>query len=199
MSINSLNVDNTDEDICCICHDTLGAYQTYTLPECKHTFHTHCIVTWFRHRGSNISNSMHGMSLEKQTDGNCPLCGNCGINNKTKLKSRRYRGFYFTNVDQEKFTRNKKYIRGEDSSNELKTLYKKLQDAQQKYNLFIDEQKEFKKSIKEKNVNYEETKKIVDKFRKDKWVKLRQLNTVKKTIANLPVIPLIIPTPIDIN
>ena len=37
------------------------------------------------------------------------------------------------------------------------------------------------------------------KFRKDKWSNLRQLNAVKKTISNLPIIPLIIPTPIDIN
>ena len=199
MSINSLNVDNTDEEICCICHDTLDSHQTYTLPECKHTFHTHCIVTWFRHRGSNLSHSLHGMGLEQQNDGNCPLCGNCGINNKPNPKPKRYRGFYFTSVDQEKFTRNKKYLKKEDASKELKTLYKKLQDTQKKYDIFLEKQREFKKSIKDKEVDYEETKKIMYKFRNDKWAKLRQLNAVKKAIANLPIIPLIIPTPIDIN
>jgi hypothetical protein len=197
MSINSLHVDNTEEDICCICHDTLSAHQTYTLPECKHSFHTHCIVTWFRHTGSSEPPTLGGQS--GITDGKCPLCGNRGINNKTIPKTKRFYGIYFTAIDQEKFTRNKKYIKGEDASKELKALYKKLQDTQQKYNLFLDKQREFKKSIKEKDVDYEETNKIMHKFRKDKWSNLRQLNAVKKTISNLPIIPLIIPTPIDIN
>ena len=196
MSINSLNVDNSEADICCICHDTLDAHQTYTLPECKHSFHTHCIVTWFRHRCSSNNSSLvkHDMC-----DGKCPLCGNRGINNVMVKKTRRFYGLYFTNIDQANFSRNKKYIKREDASKELKALHKKLQDAQQKYNIFLDKQREFKKSIKKKEVDYEETTKIMYKFRKDKWVKLRQLNAVKKTIANLPVIPLIIPTPIDIN
>ena len=72
------------------------------------------------------------------------LCGNRGINNKTIPKTKRFYGIYFTAIDQEKFTRNKKYIKGEDASKELKALYKKLQDTQQKYNLFLDKQREFK-------------------------------------------------------
>lgn len=35
-------------DICAICHETLeGEQQIYTLT-CDHTFHTNCILTWFR-------------------------------------------------------------------------------------------------------------------------------------------------------
>ena len=57
----SLNINtNLSSDICPICHETLesDSCPVYTLPECGHTYHTNCIVTWFR-------------TCHK----NCPLCG----------------------------------------------------------------------------------------------------------------------------
>ena len=54
MSVNPLNVelpDNMEEpEKCGICQEALSSAQSYTLPECKHKFHTHCIITWFRTR-----------------------------------------------------------------------------------------------------------------------------------------------------
>ena len=54
-------------DICAICRESLND-ELYTLPECNHTFHTNCIMTWFRAPTGNNK---------------CPLCNNSGIN---KLK-----------------------------------------------------------------------------------------------------------------
>ena len=55
MALNLFNVqlqesDDDEEEKCMICHEGLSTAPTYELPECKHTYHTHCIVTWFRHR-----------------------------------------------------------------------------------------------------------------------------------------------------
>ena len=54
-------------ELCCVCHENLES-NIYTLPECNHTFHTNCIMTWFRAPSGNNK---------------CPLCNNSGIN---KLK-----------------------------------------------------------------------------------------------------------------
>ena len=37
--------DNVDYTIYVICHENLDTEQSYTLPECKHKYHTNCIVT----------------------------------------------------------------------------------------------------------------------------------------------------------
>ena len=53
---------------CAICHENMNIIddnnEMYELPECKHYFHTNCILTWFR-SGHN----------------RCPLCNNEGLNN----------------------------------------------------------------------------------------------------------------------
>jgi len=49
-------------DICAICHEDLSD-NLYQLPECSHTYHTNCIMHWFRTKHTT-----------------CPLCQNQGIN-----------------------------------------------------------------------------------------------------------------------
>ena len=52
-----------EECKCSICFNTIEKKDEYILPECKHKFHTNCIMTWFR-MGHN----------------KCPLCNNPGVN-----------------------------------------------------------------------------------------------------------------------
>ena len=63
--INLLNINHNTNEECMICKEELSCQQCYTLPECKHTYHTSCLVNWFRNG-----------------DNRCPYCGNKGINNK---------------------------------------------------------------------------------------------------------------------
>ena len=49
-------------DICAICHEDLSD-NLYQLPECSHTYHTNCIMHWFRTKHTT-----------------CPLCQNQGVN-----------------------------------------------------------------------------------------------------------------------
>lgn len=38
-----------EENICCICQDCISDHKTkYVIPECKHNFHSNCIIEWFR-------------------------------------------------------------------------------------------------------------------------------------------------------
>ena len=197
MSVNSLNVDVSHEDICCICHDSLDAHQTYTLPECKHSFHTHCIVTWFRHKGS-VDLSSGGMWQSSELkDGKCPLCGNRGVNNKCNSKNKK--SYYPAQYNKEKFNQNKKFLKKSDASKEMQTLQKKLTNAEKIYDDISKKYSEFRKSLKNKEVDYGKTNKILATYRREKWNKYHKLNMIKKTIANLPIIPLIIPIPLDIN
>ena len=58
-----------NEDVCPICLDKLNKKETYKL-SCKHTFHTDCIMQWFR-----------------KSDGQCPCCLDNPYNNDgEKLK-----------------------------------------------------------------------------------------------------------------
>ena len=54
-------------EICAICRDDISGFPTSTLPECGHTFHSECLITWFRSpRDWNFSG--------KNCTGTCPLC-----------------------------------------------------------------------------------------------------------------------------
>ena len=82
-----LPTEEEEEDRCAICQEGLSTAQTYQLPECHHTFHTHCIVTWFRSRPSNNEGTWSDITQ----GGSCPCCGNRGINNQVnETKQRRY-------------------------------------------------------------------------------------------------------------
>ena len=54
-----------EQSLCLICHDFIDTENNYTLPECKHKYHTKCIIEWF-----------------KRGDNRCPYCQNRGINNQ---------------------------------------------------------------------------------------------------------------------
>lgn len=199
MSINLLEVPIPDDNICCICHDTLNSSQIYTLPECKHSFHTHCIVTWFRHRGSL---DFAEIGATKMVDGKCPLCCNKGINHRSNghvAGWNNYRGVYLSKVNLLRFKTNKKFIKGINAPKELKQLYNKLLEKEEKFKTVAEQEKEYRKTIQSNNVNYNETKKTLLQFRRLRWGAARQLNAIKRAISSLPIVPLIIPTPIDIN
>ena len=101
---NVLNIPlpEENEEKCVICQEELSNRQAYTLPECGHTFHTECIVTWFRHRPSSQD--------ELLPDGSCPCCCNKGINyvfksriwTRSRLKTEFYKSRYKMMCDEQK-------------------------------------------------------------------------------------------------
>ena len=52
----------TDQQICCICRESLSTEPTTQL-DCSHVFHTRCVISWFRSPRDNYTEV-----------GGCPLC-----------------------------------------------------------------------------------------------------------------------------
>ena len=196
MSLNIFNVpllEDENEDKCIICQEGLGTAPTYKLPECKHEYHTHCIVTWFRHRPSTES---------YPSDGSCPLCGNKGINHISKKgKGSRYswRNRYSSKGWSMRIKEVIKAGEKEDAPKQLKKAIIEYKNAQENLKEKDNALKEFKKNLKNIPGIYSDTQKEFRKYRDARWRANSILNDKKEFLANFPIVPIIIPLPIDIN
>lgn len=195
LNLLNVNVPDENEEICVICQHGLSCAQNYELPECGHKFHTHCIVTWFRHRPSSED--------ECGPDGKCPCCGNRGINSSgSNIKNRNrygyysYRGKKMSSTDKILFTQAKKEA---NKNPDIKKLFDKLELAKNQLKIVEKEQKDYKETIKNNDTNFHETKNNLRKLRSKVWAAQSKVHQCNKTILCIPIVPLIIPTPIDLN
>lgn len=186
----NLNLKDDCEE-CMICKEELSCYSCYELPECKHKYHTHCLITWFRNG-----------------DSRCPYCGNKGINNinNNKQNNNFYCGYKKTNFyesnfinDLRKYAYNKKNEKNINAIS-LKKKFKKIKDMEKLYKELKKQNIEFKQKLKTQNVNFNETKKKLNNYRIQLWNLNRKINDEKyKLIKNSYIIPLIIPTTLDMT
>ena len=114
-------------DICAICHEEMKE-DLYTLPECNHTFHTNCIMTWFR---------------MKQTNNKCPLCNNEGINCISGIDKTHWRAQHLA---LENYKTLRIQARKKDAPKQLKKMVEKLKKMEKKFKENSKSFKEFKKS-----------------------------------------------------
>ena len=196
--INPLDVQlqTEEEDICAICQENLSTSQTYKLPECHHNFHTHCIVTWFRMRPPSDDT----LSSYLAQGGSCPCCGNRGINNNTSTSRSRYRfGNYLGSYGKERLRYMRNYSKKPEAPKKLISLFKRYDEAKKNLALAREKKANFIKTLKTGLVNFHE----MDKKRREAttwvWMAQRKINVLELEIVGFPVIPIIIPTPIDIN
>jgi len=183
-AINPMNVllpEDYDEDICVICQESLSQCQTYKLPECNHEYHTHCIVTWFRH--NNYTNN--------HQDGRCPCCGNAGINNNNNQRGKYWMKTKLNFILKEGKKTNAPKI--------LTNLISKYYKKQEQINSCEENKKKFKKTLKNELVNYSCARQKIAQNQTNWWNARRSLNTIKDELISFPIVPIIIPTPIDIN
>lgn len=45
---NNDNISDEINDVCSICLDNINSQPVHELPECKHKFHSSCLITWLR-------------------------------------------------------------------------------------------------------------------------------------------------------
>ena len=166
-------------NICAICHENLES-ETYTLPECNHTFHTNCIMTWFRSPTGNNK---------------CPLCNNSGVNKLSDLNNLHW-------SERQRAEANYKKVRASSRRKDcpkrilkmidkLKKLEKKQKDRNKNY-------QEFKKS-KQPDLTVIEIYKKYSKFRRDKWSLYRRIRRQKSLIGfQQNVVNIIIPVKQDV-
>jgi hypothetical protein len=185
-AINILNVSNANEE-CMICKDELNCSQCYTLPECNHTYHTNCLITWFRNG-----------------DSRCPYCGNKGVNNKNNETLRNVRGKYFTTrFETQMLADIKKYVflKKNDTDKmclETRKKFEKIKVLEEIYKNETINLRELQQSLKETPAIYSEAKKNIMGYKSKKWKISRQIRLEHlKIINNSYIIPLIIPMKID--
>jgi hypothetical protein len=94
IALNILNIPAPASEECMICREEMECAHCYTLPECNHKYHTHCLISWFRNG-----------------DPRCPYCGNKGVNNTNNDTLRRVRSKYFTTIYEKQMLADiKKYV-----------------------------------------------------------------------------------------
>ena len=187
INILNININNTNEE-CMICKEELLCSQCYTLPECNHTYHTNCLITWFRNG-----------------DSRCPYCGNKGINNKDADFSRHDRSRYYSIhyekqslIDIKKNIYLKKYDNNKICLN-IRKLFEKIKVLEENYKVECEKFKEFRQSLKQTPAIYNETKKKMMAYRNRKWKLAAQIRLEKfKIVNNSYIIPLIIPLTVSV-
>lgn len=201
MSINPFNIELQDEtnEKCIICHENLNTAQTYKLPECNHTYHTHCIVTWFRHSLLDEDSNLYNV---RTYNGKCPICGNKGINNvEPKKKRRRYR-FKDTPFQSGELIRYNFIMRESRKSTAPKELLKiveQLEKSKLELQKAENKLKDYNNKIKTELVRYDEVKPNIRKLTDQIWRKISVVDNYKLAIVNFPIVPIIIPKPVDLN
>lgn len=165
-NINLLEVNTNNESKCCICQSNLDSEQIYEMPECKHKFHTNCIITWFRY--GNIK---------------CPLCNNEGINGPNKLKQ------YGCWCSYDRYRMIKTFSKKKEAPKILKKEINKINKFEIKEKLISNEINKLKK----KRGVFEDMIKTNEKLKNKKRRIESKIHSMKMNIANYPIINLIIP------
>lgn len=187
-AINILNISVNANEECMICKDELVCGQCYTLPECNHTYHTHCLVSWFRNG-----------------DSRCPYCGNKGINNKNDETLRKVKNKHFTTEFEIQMLADiKKYIymkKNDTNKQCLKTRkqFEKIKELEENYKIETNKLRELQQSLKETPMLYSEAKKNILSYRNKRWKINRQIRSEQmKIVNNSYIIPLIIPLTVSV-
>ena len=188
-----------EQSLCLICHDFIDNENNYTLPECKHKYHTKCIIEWF-----------------KRGDNRCPYCQNRGINNQgeklnynlmnTGMKIYFYPSWrnkkwydedskirYQTGV--KKLNKIKKYVNNNNNNNNIPNWIKRelnlLSKEEKEYKNLLKELKEFKKTIN--SLPYEEACLKRRDITNKTFKKQKNICNIKNNIISFPYYSIIIP------
>ena len=187
-AINLLNINVNANEECMICKDELQCGQCYTLPECNHTYHTHCLVSWFRNG-----------------DSRCPYCGNKGINNKNDETLRKIKNKHlYTEFELQMCADIKKYIylKINDTNKrclKIRKQFEKIKELEENYKIESNKLRELQQSLKETPILYSEAKKSIMSYRTKRWKINRQIRLEQmKIVNNSYIIPLIIPLAVTI-
>jgi hypothetical protein len=167
--------EEEEDDNCAICFNKLNGHDTYTIPECKHKFHTNCIMTWFR------------MGHSK-----CPLCNDKGINQDITQSNLtfslihnnidEYSWIYKRRVLQENYKKMRRLSKRETASKHLKKSVKKLENQEKKLKNLSIEQKNFLIS-KQENLTVKEIIKKNKQYRDKMWKTRRNISNLKSYIG----------------
>ena len=150
-----------NEDVCPICLENLNTKETYKL-SCKHTFHTDCIMKWFR-----------------SSSGNCPCCLDNPTSGK-KIYQPIFYGYWNINFIESRCNVIKKYNQKNPGNIQMDKKFEKLKKYNKEISDLRKEKKEFlnKPEVKElKKKGKEIDRKVI---KKDHQIKKLKINIVTR-------------------
>ena len=151
---------NDSQEICAICLSDINGKDKYTL-ECNHTFHTDCIVKWFR-----------------SSNGNCPCCWD-----NTKKKKNFFYGVWERPYINTRCKKLEKYSK-KSNDDKLEKKDNRLKTKEDEYSSFIEERKTLKKTEEYINI----MKKLNDLNKKINNKDRTIMNMKINLISDYPVI-----------
>lgn len=155
-----------DDKICAICHDNNND-EMYEIPECKHKFHTSCLLSWYR--TGNIR---------------CPYCNSSPLNENDETLS----WLEKTNTN-DKYKIILRYCKRKNANQKIKNKVNKINIQNLKL-------KEIEQEIRELNNEIGEYKELKKKFKKlhtKKWTIKKSIRTKKRQLVNtVNIIPFVI-------
>jgi hypothetical protein len=156
----------------------------YEIPECKHQYHTNCIIDWFRLGKSRCPYCNTNFSLLEMigvSDNNNAYYPEYGITS-TLLKAS-YKDVY-------------NYSKKKTANKTIKTKVNKITKLNKDYKSICKEITNLKKS----DISYKDVKKSLSKLKIKKWSIQRKIWAHKKKIlTEVNIVPVIIRKDIEIN
>ncbi len=167
------------DNMCMICHEEMIP-ETNNVKhklECGHTYHSNCIITWFRTGNDN-----------------CPYCGDKGVNAIKKDKHvRRYFNVYF-NQQKTRISKLRQISKRNDAPPKLVKFCERFSEIEKEREEIDANIKKLKSDeTKHDNMSYKELTNMMTTLQKKKHATFQRYIKCKADIADYPVIPLIIP------
>jgi len=158
-TVVSLNSNN----ICVICQQNREENdEIHSIKECSHTFHTNCIIEWFRTGNDK-----------------CPLCRNSEFCSVSPI-------MFYSPKSRLNFMKN--YSRRKVAPEQLKNLVKSASKTNQRIKSLIKERKEWSQSVEGRE--FASLKKIYNKLN-NKIIKTKQrYRSINNDIISYPLVPL---------
>lgn len=157
-----------NDEICSICHDPLNEKPVHQIPECKHKFHTDCVINWYRYGNSK-----------------CPFCN-------TQFKYRDDTSFvenddYYYNP-QNKYRKIYFYSKQKTADPVIKKEVNKITENNKKINDILKNINTLKN-----NPQYKKISEKIRSLRSQKWrCKLSNFRKKRKLCQNVQIVPIII-------
>ena len=150
-----------NEDVCPICLDNLEGKPTYKI-QCGHTFHTDCIMKWFR-----------------SSSGNCPCCLD-NPNNDKKIYQPIFYGYWNIKFIESRCNVIKKYNQKNPGNISMEKKFEKLKKYKDEISELKNEKKEFLNNSDVKEIKKKEKDINRKVIRKDQQIKKLKINIVTR-------------------